>query len=65
MVNTSEEAEAVVRFMREQDSRMVRAIRSGQGKDRVEIEMPNGGGEGPKGGRRKAKKQKKKKSSEL
>jgi hypothetical protein len=29
-----------VEFMKGQDKRMVRAIKSGQGKDRVEVEMP-------------------------
>jgi D-serine deaminase-like pyridoxal phosphate-dependent protein len=40
VVNSKEEAERVVEFMKGQDKRMVRAIKSGQGKDRVEVEMP-------------------------
>ena len=35
-----EEAERVVEFMRGQDRQMVRAIKRGQGKDRVEVEIP-------------------------
>lgn len=40
VVNSKEEAERVVEFMKGQDKRMVRAIKGGQGKDRVEVEMP-------------------------
>ena len=40
VVNSKEEAEGVVEFMKGQDPRMVRAIKSGQGKDRVEVDIP-------------------------
>jgi hypothetical protein len=40
VVNTKEEAERLVEFMKGMDPKIVRAIRSGQGKDKVEVEMP-------------------------
>jgi hypothetical protein len=66
VVNTKEEAERVVEFMKGMGSKMIRAIRSGQGKDQVEVEMPWGPEEPKKetgkGSTKKSKKMKKKKS---
>ena len=66
VVNSKEEAEKVVEFMKGLDSKMIKGIRSGQGKDQVEVELPwaqeESKKETVKAQSKKSKKSKKKKS---
>ena len=40
VVNTKDEAERVVEFMKGMDMKMVKGIRSGNGKDQIDVELP-------------------------